>query len=220
MVETRRQQIENTASELFRERGYAATSVRDIARALDMQGASLYAHVASKEDVLWSIVTRAAARFDAAVAPIAADNGKPAADRLADMIRAHITVVTGDLGNASSFLDEWRFLSDERRADVARRRDGYEARFREVIAQGIAAGEFEAQADANLAATLILSALNGVAGWYRADGSLSAEEIGRQFAVLLLSGLRTRSGEAAPARPPENPIQPRRGPSDIEAILR
>ena len=136
MVETRRQQIENTASELFRERGYAATSVRDIARALDMQGASLYAHVASKEDVLWSIVKRAADRFDAAVAPIAADDRRPAADRLAAMIRAHIRVVTDDLGNASSFLHEWRFLSDERRADVARRRDGYEARFRDVIAAG------------------------------------------------------------------------------------
>jgi AcrR family transcriptional regulator len=133
MVETRRQQIENTASGLFRERGYAATSVRDIARALDMQGASLYAHVASKEDVLWSIVTRAADRFDAAVAPIAANATQPATERLAAMIRAHIDVVTDDLGNAASFLQEWRFLSDERRLAIGERRDAYEARFRDVI---------------------------------------------------------------------------------------
>ena len=52
MVEvTRRQAIEDVASDLFRERGYAATSIRDIARALSVQGASLYAHVTSKEDV-------------------------------------------------------------------------------------------------------------------------------------------------------------------------
>ncbi|MEO8208725.1 MAG: helix-turn-helix domain-containing protein, partial [Chloroflexota bacterium] len=57
MVElTRRRAIEDVASELFREHGYAATSVRDIARAVDIQGASLYAHVTSKEDVLWAIV--------------------------------------------------------------------------------------------------------------------------------------------------------------------
>ena len=67
MVElTRRQAIEDVASDLFRERGDAATSIRDIARALSVQGASLYAHVTSKEDVLWAIVDRAASRFETA----------------------------------------------------------------------------------------------------------------------------------------------------------
>ena len=63
---TRRQAIEEVASGLFRDRGYAATSVRDIARALDIQGASLYSHVTSKADVLWAIVDRAATRFEQA----------------------------------------------------------------------------------------------------------------------------------------------------------
>ena len=61
MVETtRRREIEDAASSLFHEHGYSGTSVRDIARALDIQGASLYAHVTSKQDVLWSIVERTA----------------------------------------------------------------------------------------------------------------------------------------------------------------
>src|SRR3954466_16092202 len=108
---TRRQQIENTASRLFRERASAGTSVRDIAKALDIQGASLYAHVASKEDVLWSIVLRAADRFDSAVTPLASDSAVSPSVRLARMIAAHIGVITDDLGNAISFLQEWRFLS-------------------------------------------------------------------------------------------------------------
>ena len=90
---TRRQQIEDAASALFRERGYAATSVRDIAQALNLQGGSLYAHMASKEDVLWSIVNRAADRFNAEVAPLAA-SAAPAPSRLRQMIRAHVAVVT------------------------------------------------------------------------------------------------------------------------------
>ncbi len=69
----RRQQIEDAASALFRDRGYAATSVRDIAQALNLQGGSLYAHMASKEDVLWSIVLRAADRFNAEVGPQAVE---------------------------------------------------------------------------------------------------------------------------------------------------
>ena len=67
MVETsRRREIEDAASSLFHEHGYSGTSVRDIARAVDIQGASLYAHVASKQEVLWSIVERTASRFEAA----------------------------------------------------------------------------------------------------------------------------------------------------------
>src|SRR4029078_7551470 len=96
MVEPpRRQQIEEVASALFRERGYAATSVRDIAQALNLQGGSLYAHMASKEDVLWSIVIRAAERFNGQVGSIAHDAERAPADRLTDMIRAHVGVVTG-----------------------------------------------------------------------------------------------------------------------------
>lgn len=190
MVETRRQQIEDAASALFRERGYAATSVRDIAKVLDLQGGSLYAHVASKEDVLWSIVERAAERFDAAVRPIADDHDAPAADRLRRMVRAHARVVTDDLGNATVFLHEWRFLGDARRAEIARRRDDYEALFRQVIADGIVSGEFAAD-DPKIAATLILSALNGICGWYRPDGLLPADTIADQCADLLTRALAT-----------------------------
>ena len=84
MVElTRRQAIEEVASDLFREHGYAATSIRDIARALSVQGASLYAHVTSKEDVLWAIVDRAAGRFEAAAdaAEAAAEARRPGRSR-------------------------------------------------------------------------------------------------------------------------------------------
>jgi AcrR family transcriptional regulator len=195
---TRRQQIENTASALFRERGYAGTSVRDIAKALDIQGASLYAHVASKEDVLWSIVIRAADRFDAAVAPVAGDSAASPSVRLARMIAAHIEVIADDLGNASSFLQEWRFLSSLRREAIADRRDGYEARFRTVIEEGIASGEFDDGVDPHLASTLILSALNGVAGWYRPTGSLTPGQIADHYTTMLLGGLRARHESTYP----------------------
>ncbi len=199
---TRRQQIENTASALFRERGYAGTSVRDIAKALDMQGASLYAHVASKEDMLWSIVLCAANRFDAAVALAAAETTASPVARLARMIAAHIGVIADDLGNATSFLQEWRFLSPDRRQAIADRRDGYESRFRDVIEEGIATGEFDGAIDPHLAATLILTALNGVAGWYRQTGSLSPALIADRYTSILLGGLHGRTESTYPDAEP------------------
>jgi len=188
----RRQQIEDAASALFRERGYSATSVRDIAHALDMQGGSLYAHVASKEDMLWSIVTRAAGRFDSEVGPLASAHAS-AGERLRDMICAHVLVVTSAQKDAAVFLHEWRFLSPERRAEVARLREAYEALFRTVIAEGASSGEFRA-VDASLSAMAILSALNGIASWYRPDGPLTPAEISDQHADLFLRSL-------APAEP-------------------
>jgi AcrR family transcriptional regulator len=183
----RRQQIEDAASTLFRERGYAATSVRDIAHALDMQGGSLYAHVASKEDMLWAIVVRAADRFNAEVGPIA-ESDRTAARKLRKMIRAHVAVVTSFQKDAAVFLHEWRFLSDERRAQIAARRDDYEGLFRRAISEGVASGEF-GRVDPALTAMIILSALNGIATWYKPDGSLSPAGIADRHADLFLRAL-------------------------------
>src|ERR671934_45787 len=140
MHSPRRQQIEDAASSLFSRRGYAGTSVRDIARALDLQGGSLYAHIPSKESVLWSIVEQAARRFHGATGPIAAEPGS-AADRLRRMVAAHVEVVTQGRERAYVFLHEWKFLSPERRAEIAESRDAYERSFADVIGQGVAAGE-------------------------------------------------------------------------------
>jgi AcrR family transcriptional regulator len=186
----RRLQIEEAASALFRERGYAATSVRDIAQALNLQGGSLYAHMASKEDVLWSIVNRAADRFNTDVGPAAAAHSAPA-ERLRNMIRAHVGVVTSTQKDAAVFLHEWRFLSADRRAQMAQRRDAYEALFRAVIADGISAGVFR-DVDARVTAATMLSALNGIATWYSPRGRLSETQIADQQADLFLHALETR----------------------------
>ncbi|MGN6756635.1 MAG: TetR/AcrR family transcriptional regulator [Thermomicrobiales bacterium] len=193
-TETRREQIYNTAGALFSRRGYAATSVRDIARELDLQGGSLYAHIASKEDVLWALVSGAAAQFFAAARPIVAAD-LPPADRLRALIAAHVSVVAGQADRALVFLNDWKFLSSPRRETIAAQRDEYEGLFRAAIADGIAAGDF-APTDPKLAATLILSALNGIPVWYHQHGALSAEAVAARYADLLLAGLQQRQTSA------------------------
>lgn len=182
MVETeRRREIEDVASTLFRERGYAGTSVRDIARAMDIQGASLYAHVASKQDVLRAIVERMALRFEHAAddALKGIDGGEGEATpttRLAALTRAHVEVVTDDLERATVFVHEWRSLEPDLRARIAKRRDAYERRFRTVIADGVASGEF-ATVDPAAAAAFVLTALNGLVAWYQPSGRLEPAAI-------------------------------------------
>jgi AcrR family transcriptional regulator len=191
VIETgaRRREIDVIASELFHANGYAATSIRHIARALDIQGASLYAHVASKEDLLWAIVDRAASAFEQAADRAAAETaGADAVERLAALVEAHVEVVTAEPQRSSVFVTEWRHLSGERRAGIAARRDAYEARFRDTIGDGIAGGAFRTT-DPAIAATFILTALNGIATWYRPDGRLSADRIADHYVELALRSL-------------------------------
>ncbi len=196
MVETtRRREIEAVASELFHERGYAGTSVRDIARALDIQGASLYAHVASKEEVLWTIVDRTASRFESA-AEAAVDAAGPdatPAQLLDRLIRAHVGVVTEDVQRASVFVREWRSLAKERRTAISRRRDAYEGRFRAVVAEGTRVGDFD-NVDPAAASAFLLTALNGLVAWYRPDGRLREAAIADAYAQLGLGAV----GSATP----------------------
>ena len=183
----RRRAIEDVASALFRERGYAATSVRDIARALDIQGASLYAHVTSKEDVLWAIVDRAATAFEAAAADVGDGDGPPA-DAVGALVRAHIGVIAANPELASVFVHEWRHLSGERRQRILDRRDAYETRFRTLIRRGIDEGAFTAT-DPALAASFLLAALNGLAAWYRPGGRLAPKQIADHYADLAVRAL-------------------------------
>lgn len=191
-LDTRRHQIEAAASELFRTNGYAATSVRDIARALDLQGASLYSHVASKEDVLFAIVDRGASRFEEALRAAEAEaDGTRAGpvERLAAIVRAHARLVAREPELASVFVTEWRHLTGDRRAAILARRDAYEAHFRAVVDDGMATGDL-ALTDSAVAATFLLSALNGIAMWFRPDGRLSAEDLADRYADLATRALQ------------------------------
>ena len=85
-------------------------------------------------------------------------------------------------------MTEWRHLSEDRRTEIARRRDAYEGRFRDAIADGIAVGAFH-PTDAGMASTFVLTALNGIAHWYRADGRLGPDRIADHYVDLSLRAL-------------------------------
>jgi AcrR family transcriptional regulator len=193
METPRRREIEDVASTLFREHGYAGTSVRDIARALDIQGASLYAHVTSKQDVLWSIVERTASRFEAAAEAATETGDARPSTRLSALVSAHIAVVTEDIGRASVFVHEWRALVGEHRTQMARRRDAYEQRFRTVIADGVESGQFT-PTDPTIAAAFLLTALNGIATWYRPGGWITPDALAAAYRSLALRSVGATDG--------------------------
>jgi TetR/AcrR family transcriptional regulator, cholesterol catabolism regulator len=184
---TRQLEIHATAEQFFRQKGYLATNMREIAGALGVRGASLYSHIEGKEDLLWTIASRAADEFFAALQPIAL-SADPAPLKLRQAIVAHVGVIARNLDAAAVYLNEWRHLTARRRTQFAKRRDEYEAIFRTIIQAGVCDGQFS-QVDEKFAALIVLSALNWTHQWYKPNGPMTAEEVGNKIADLLLNGL-------------------------------
>lgn len=182
----RRTEILTAAERLFSQSGYHLTSMRDLAKAVNLQGGSLYAHISSKEEMLWEIVNRAADQFMAGASGVPAD--LPPAERVAALVTAHLSVIAHEIQHATVFFHEWRFLSPERRAAILARRDEYEAYFRRAIEDGVVSGVFQV-ADRRLATLFVMSALNWTYQWYRPDGPSTLEELTRQYTALILHAL-------------------------------
>jgi len=174
------------ASRAFGEKGYAATSMRDLARALNLQSGSLYAHISSKDDLLWEIARRVAERFLAEAAAVPPD--LPPAQRLAELIRRHLDVVASEIQGTTVFFHEWHHLSPERRATIQTQRDIYETHFQRAIADGAASGVFHVD-DVRLATLFVLSALNWTYQWLDPDGRLPIAAIADQYTALILGAL-------------------------------
>jgi AcrR family transcriptional regulator len=162
---------------------------------MNMQAGSLYAHIDSKEDVLWEIVNRAAEQFLEAAEPIAASRMSPP-EKLRELVRSHVRMVSANLAEATIFLHEWKFLGQERRDLINERRNRYEGLYRQVVEEGIASGDFSST-DPKMATVLVLSAVNWLPQWYNPAGPLSADEIAASFSDLVLRGLEPRPEPAA-----------------------
>lgn len=185
---SRRTDVVRAAARLFSERGYHGTSMQHLGDALGIQRGSLYAHIGSKEELLFDVVDEGAERF-LERGQQALDRPGTATERLTALLVGHAETAAEHLDSATVFLNEWRYLSEDLRAAVQAKRDRYEAMVRSIVEEGIASGEFRRDADVRFAATLVLSAGNWLFSWYRPGGELGPTEIGERFAELLTRGL-------------------------------
>src|ERR671919_219819 len=192
----RRAELVAAAARLFSERGYHGTSMKHLADSLGMLKGSLYAHIGSKEELLYEVVDEGAERFLTRAHAASTMEGT-ASDRLEAFLVGHIETAIEHLEAATVFLNEWRYLSDDLRSVVQTKRDHYEGMITTIVSEGIANGEFRSDADARFAVLLVLSAGNWVYEWYRPGGRLGPQEIGEKFSDLIVSGLKVNPEEGS-----------------------
>ena len=181
----RRSEILHAALRAFRDRGYHATTLDDIAERLGVGKTALYHYFPDKESILLACHQESLADLDRILR--GARRLGSATERLGYLIREHVRVMTDTL-EGSPLAFEVPALSPGRQRPIIAARDRYERAMRRIIGEGIAGGEFR-EVDPKIAVFAILGAVNWIARWYRPEGALHAGELGRQFADHLVGGL-------------------------------
>ncbi|MCC7297167.1 MAG: TetR family transcriptional regulator [Bacteroidia bacterium] len=185
---TRREQIMSTAQKMMRSNGYQGTSMRDIAAALQIEAASLYNHISSKEEILRSTCFGMADKFITGINEVN-DIYFNAEEKLAMAVRNHIKVLTENLNASFVFIHEWRNLAEESRKEFVSLRDEYENQFRKILETGEEEGLFN-EVNNKFAVLTILSSLNWVVEWYRPDGEMNPQQIAEKLNEFILTGLK------------------------------
>jgi len=191
-VSARRTELTRQAARLFAEKGYHGTSIGEIAEALGVQKGSLYAHIQSKQDLLYETMLEGARAFHAGLDAI--PDELPATEKIRLALRSHLRVVADQLDVATVFVQEWRYLEGERRDEILRERRRYEERIRAFFREGRDLGKLRTDLDDATAALLALSAANWAYTWLQPGRD--TDELADSFYELLVDGMR---GYATPS---------------------
>ena len=190
----RRAEICRTAAQIFRDRGYDATSVSDIARALGMTKAGLYHYFDSKEALLFEIMTYGLERVRDDVVLHVRDIRDPE-ERLRQIVLRHARIATDGRGAVAHLQDEIRALPSSARRQIEDRMRFYVNLVRGTLVELKQAGRLR-DVDPTVAAFSLLGMILWLPRWYRQDGRLSQEQVANEIAKLALGGLVRRRNVA------------------------
>jgi AcrR family transcriptional regulator len=182
--------ILEAAAQIFSEKGYHAASMQDIARAVNLQKASLYHHVSGKQEILVELLDQALDILIERIGSVVSQPDPPE-EKLHLAMRVYLQSLIDQRDLAAVLLFEHRSLNAELKSRHLPRRDRFEGLWRGLIEDGIAAGAFDFD-DPAQAARALLGVMNWTITWYRVDGPLTGEEIADQYAGLFLNGLLNR----------------------------
>jgi len=185
---TKKLLIREAAAQLFRQKGYAATSMRDLARAVNLEASSLYNHIGSKAGLLCDICFENAQHYLDEIDRVE-QLDLDAGEKIKALIHFHIQMATEDITSIMSFNDEWRHLQEPQLSEFTQLRKTYEGRFLKIIEAGMATGAFK-QAHPNIVLYTIFSSIRWLHDWYKPEGEVTPEQLKRDIVQLLLEGIK------------------------------
>ena len=188
---SRKDVIVRKAATLFREKGYKAASMRDLAEAVGVEAASLYNHIKSKSELLHELVFNVANRFVLKIDEIESEQIS-SLKKMEKILRFHIVEMIHQYEEVYVSDREWKHLSDPYLSNYQNQRRVYRKRLAAIIEEGIRNKEIK-PIDAPTVVLIFLHAVSGIESWHRSTKKISAEELEQNMVAILIDGLKANS---------------------------
>lgn len=185
---SRKEVILKASAKLFREKGFKAASMRDLAVKVGVEAASLYNHIRSKAELLHDICFNVANIFFEHLSTVESTDAPPI-NKLETLLRFHIREMIDNFEEVYVSDREWRYLTEPYLSNYRNQRRAYRRRFAAIIQQGIEQGQIN-KIDASTAVLILLHAIGGIDSWHRSTHKISGEELEENMLTILIEGLK------------------------------
>lgn len=183
----RKTEITHVAARLFKEKGYSAVTMRDIAQDMDIKAASLYNHIKSKQEILVLVVIEIAEEFTQVMNQIVASDCT-ALQKIEKVIELHIDITLRNPDALACLNNDWMHLANPQLGHFIKMREDYEANFKNIVIKGVAEGEINNR-NTDVIIFSILSSLRTFYIWHHKTKNLSADEVKSNMVSVLLNGI-------------------------------
>lgn len=184
---SRKEEIINVAAKLFKEKGYSAVSMRDIAAGIDIKAASLYNHITGKQEILSVIILKVAKEFTQGMESVVAEKVS-SIKKIEHVIELHIDITVNYSDALAALNNDWMHLETEDLKAFVKMREDYEQNFRIILKQGIEAGEIKPY-HPEVILFSILSTLRTLYLWYEKRGKLDVNILKKDMVAVLIKGI-------------------------------
>jgi AcrR family transcriptional regulator len=186
-ITDRKTEIVTVAAKLFKEKGYSAITMRDIAQAMDIKAASLYNHIKSKQEILVLIIIEIAEEFTVTMNDVVLSNDATI-KKIEKIIQLHIDITLRNSDALACLNNDWMHLADKQLTYFMKMREDYEENFRTIIKKGIVDGDIK---NLNLEVIIFstLSTLRTLYLWYGKKKSPDPLVLKSNMIQVLLNGI-------------------------------
>lgn len=182
-----RERLRAEAASLFRSKGYANTTTRELAERVGLQKASLFHYMPSKEAFLFELCMSALTRISEAVNS-AIEGREDSLDRLRRAVVAHVISAVEDADIFVTMLTEMRSLEPEHRATVLQERDRHEDQLRGLIEDSQRDGYLRTDLESKWLTVVLLNVSNWSVFWYTPDNEATPKQLGYLVYEVYLRG--------------------------------
>lgn len=183
---TRRDEIIKTAAKLFKEKGYSAVTMRDLATAMGIKAASLYNHINSKQDILKAIIISLAEQFTQGMEVIKTSD-KNAIEKLNLVVALHVDITTKHPYGMASLNNDWMHLEDQLSYYLQLRKN-YEQDFLNIVKSGISTNEI-VNTNPEVIMFSILSTLRSLYLWIPKKDTIRSKNLTQNLSNVLINGI-------------------------------